>query len=260
LGWNLSYGYIVAKPNGLFDNHDDEFFLISPEGSSNKIIDTGGGNYELEKYNYEKIQRFTEVGGYGAIYVTKWVITDAQGTKYTYSHKRNYVYYTTYNISCSDFVHTKPNYRWDLEKIEDVAGNQIAIIYDDVIEQLHGYYYNQIGQRCGELWSDYTKASYIRKITDTIDRTIEFIRAARTDWQDPHSEEGEPDAYQEFYETDRMDYILIKDHNDNLMYKFDFDYDYIGSGSYQKLLLKAITQKDASGNSLPSTVFTYYQE
>lgn len=110
----------------------------------------------------------------------------------------------------------------------------------------------------------HTKASYLSKVTDVFDRTIHFNYAEKTyqssgdrEYQDPHTELIEPDAYQEKYETRYLDYIEVKNEDADLLSKITFDYNFFQSGDLVKRQLTEIVEENAKGESLPGYLFSY---
>ncbi len=74
---------------------------------------------------------------------------------------------------------------------------------------------------------------------------------------EPHTEQAEPDAYQEVYEKKYLDYIDVLSETGSKILSVQFGYNIINSGiNTAKMLLASIVQKNASGNSVPGMKFT----
>ncbi|MGH1363635.1 MAG: RHS repeat-associated core domain-containing protein [Calditrichia bacterium] len=107
--------------------------------------------------------------------------------------------------------------------------------------------------------TNHTVASYLKKIVDSNGRSVEFTYAEKLseEYQDPHAEQPEPDAYQERYETRYLDQIEVLSPEASTLFTIEFDYNFMGQGDLTKRLLSSITHQNPDGMSLPGLNFTY---
>lgn len=254
-GWTLTMGYISAVQNNTVELGDDTYYIVTEDGVSGELKQIGGtGNeFYFEDYKYWKIERITS-----GQKIKQWIVTKEDGTIYKYGDNNtgigpnkgnrcalcwgNWIGNGT-TISGIDQV----PYQWDLTGIYDTYGNRVINIE---YEQTNVYFQTVV---------PYTKASYLKKITDRSGREIEFILKDRdpSEWVDSYPEY---DNLLERYETKKLDNISIKGPDGNVVAKYEFNHVVAESGPESgrgKQFLLSITQKDQNENVLPSYKFDY---
>jgi RHS repeat-associated protein len=220
-GWNLSMSYIGFRPKLGIDNmYSDNEFEISFQGSQEKLINTGGNEYVLEKegsfLNIEKLDNY-------------WLITDKEGIKYYFG-----------NTTDSKQINNSLNqtYRWYLSKAEDVNYNYVSyeyfhdhqaiypktIIYTSYLDQLGDKeirfqpYYNQnlIGEK------------NIIDFTGGFEQKIDYLLQSIE--------------------------VIVHSYNEEPIYYYNFNYDNNKLTGIQEI------GQDIDGNilSYPETFFEYY--
>lgn len=263
LGWTFTFGYIKADLKGTRAIYDDEYVLVTEDGSSNMLVEREDNLFDLKDYRFWKIERVlldTSIVDTNTVsYIVGWKITKEDGTIFYYGDfqygygplKANRCRLAWEDWVGDGYVETLQNlvcYQWGLSKVISATGKD-SIVFE---------YYQHQEYLSNGTWtsaSPYTKASYISKIYDSMGRTIEFYLEDRQDWeiQDPYTYYPEPDGFQEFYESKRLNEIVIKDMDGEIFQKFEFEYNPIGVGleDRQKVLLESITQKGKSDIRFP---------
>jgi hypothetical protein len=272
LGWSMDYEKIIIDHKNTGSRFDDDFYLIAG-GASNLLVRTGASTdaiyqYETKNYQLWKIR----------FYPTdeRWEITRENGVKYIYgggigfdgngqrTSVRNTVQWGVKwgNWIGSSSVTTGQSQfaiAWNLSQIENTWGDNITFEYTPV-EQY-------VGSTSGR---KHTVASYLKKITDTFGRVVEFYYQEKSystngprEYQAAHNEHGTTGVYQDKYETRYLDYLAVfKVGGADTLSTVHFGYyslQYL-NGNYDlaKRYLKSITQYIAGRKSAPSLVFDYY--
>ncbi|HLG41526.1 MAG TPA: hypothetical protein VI461_17730, partial [Chitinophagaceae bacterium] len=268
LGWSMDIPKIISDHKQTGTREDDDYYLLIG-GSSNKLIRAASGSdaegsyytYETKSYNFWKIRFYYDPAelGYNGSGANKWVIIQEDGSKYIYGDKNsnrktiqwmvrwgNWIGNSSQLIGQSQFV-----YIWNLSEIVNLWNERVTFEYDNV-EQFVG---SASGQK-------HTEASYLKKITDVLGRKVVFYYNDKQPpyYIEPHIEQSEPDAYQEFYEKKYLDRLEVLDESDIKILAVQFKYKVINAATNSaKMLLASIIQKNANGNSLPGMKFDYYQ-
>lgn len=247
MGWGLDapyiFGYIEVDEEGVEEGRGglleiieiDTYYKLFWNGISDPIKTTG--DWELEYRKYWKVEKTHSGGEFN--FVTSFTLTDLNGTRYTFNHVRETCLTLWDDEEKTDQVNDVP-YRWDLTKIEDVTGNNsISIVYDDINGTCYGH--------------SYTQASYLDTIKcDASARYFVFELANRSDWP---SSSDDPAA---IYEKKRLDYVLLKNSSESVLWRYHFHPAYHSSGEEEKLLLDHAHQRNpANTDSLPSWKFHY---
>lgn len=259
LGWSMSMPRIIVDHKQTGTREDDEFYLIE-NGGANPLVRTtsgsdGGGSYsafDLKNYQFWKIKFY---GG-----LDKWEIIKEDGTRYVYGDKNSTRSTVQYVVRWDNWIgnsnrttvvpQTQMATVWNLSEVIGLWGDKITYEYEKTE--------NFVGSSAGQ---KQTEASYLKKITDVIGRTVVFtyLPKAAQYFTEPHTEQTEPDAYQEFYENKYLDHIDVFDEAQAKYLTLTFGYDVINNGlSTAKMLLKSIEQKNGAGETLPTTKFDYY--
>jgi hypothetical protein len=269
LGWNMDVPKIVADHKQTGTREDDEYYLVEG-GSSNKLIRTTSGSdangsyygYETKNYQFWKVLYYYDItelygmSGYGSG-PNKWVITKEDGTQYVYGDKnsgRNTVQWIVrWNNWIGNSAQTTNQsqlaYVWNLSEIINMWNEKITFEYENV-EQFVG---SPAGQK-------HTEASYLKEITDVFGRKVKFFYNERDPqyYAELHTEQAEPDAYQEYYELKYLNRLELFLETGSKFLSVDFAYTSLNEGTNKaKMLLSSITQKNAAGQALPNMRFNY---
>jgi len=246
MGWGLDiphiWGDISAEyENNEFTNIDIKHTLVW-DGVRDSFIQSG--TWTLTQKKYWKVTKTTDANGY----VDTFTLTDMEGTKYTFGHRRETVL-TLYDEEeeLRDWDGLIP-YQWDLTEIEDVTGqNSLTFYWDDIDVEF---------EEDPDL--EYTEASYLDYIKDDAsDRIVDFVREDRDDYPRP----GDIDDLSEVFEKKRLQYFALRPSTSDTsrLIIFDFDYaSYYGSGyNSKKLQLGSVQRMNPSGGGLPAWDFTH---
>ncbi|SHI84537.1 RHS repeat domain-containing protein [Aquimarina spongiae] len=250
LGWNLNIPKIIVDNKQTGTRHDDEFFLVE-NGSPIKLIRTKGTNlakeYITEPYNFWKI-----------IYKPneeKWEITKEDGTIYTYGDKNSGRNTVEWIVKWGNWIgnssrssnQSQQGLSFNLSTITNRLGNQTKFTYDNTE--------NKVGTN-GKF---HTEASYLKKIEDPIGNTINlsYSNKSSNEFEEPHVEIIEPDAYQERYEKKYLSHIIVKDLKNITLKTITLNYILSGTSTMTKRKLSGITYEDRYGASFPSYNFEY---
>ncbi|KAB2881558.1 RHS repeat-associated core domain-containing protein [bacterium] len=262
LGWSFDYDKIVVDNKNTGSRHDDEFYLISG-GSSNPLIRVGtSGNkltYELKNYQFWKITCDTTD--------EKWEIIKEDGNTYTYggvltsdaNGKHSLGESVQWAVKWSNWIGnsvvTSGQQQYGLIwNLSSISNNWKDSIY---------FQYQQDKNQVGTGGKYHTEASYLYRIVDTYKRYAQFNYAqkdAALEYKEPHTEKAaEPDAYQERYEKKYLSNIEMYNESNVKLLSVEFSYSYVNVGyaDLVKRVLTAVTQKNASGEALPSMKFEY---
>lgn len=270
LGWSMDLPKIVADHKQTGTREDDTYYLIEG-GSTNRLVrtisgsDAGGSYYVYETKNYKfwKIKYYYDISelygstGYGSG-PNKWEITREDGAKYIYGDKNSGRGTLQYTVRWSNWIGNSSQitgqsqlvHTWNLSELINIRNQKIIFEYQNE-EQF-------VGSNLGE---KQTEASYLKKITDQYGRKVEFFYAAKENqyYQEPHVEQAEPDAYQEFYEKQYLDHIDVLLETGIKKLSIQFSYGSLNYGTNQaKMLLTSIVEKNGAGASLPPTQFEYH--
>ncbi|MFM8739434.1 MAG: hypothetical protein ACKOC0_04430, partial [Cytophagales bacterium] len=198
LGWSMDMPKIVADTKQTGAREDDVFYIVEG-GGSNRLIRTtsgsdGGGSfnvYETKNYQFWKIKYYP--------YPERWDIVKENGFKYVYGDQSSGRSTIQYVVRWENWIGSSSQTSgqsqmattWNLSEIVNLQGEKILFEYDN-IEQF-------VGSGDGR---KHTEASYLKQITDVIGRKIQFVYNFKDSYfyMEPHTEQAEPDAYQEVYE------------------------------------------------------------
>ena len=216
LGWQFNYSQIVVDHKLTGTREDDEFYLIE-SGIFNKLICTEiNSNYR--KYICKNFQSW-KITYFNGITEERWEIVKENGLKFIYGGDltgiRNTVQYSTkwgnwIGNSIESTGASSKVIAWNLSKIQNIWGEEITFSYE-VSEISLGL-------------SKQTESCYLKKITDNFNREIEFYNYLKTEneFQEPHTEQGEPDAYQERYEKKYLDSIQVRNSQSIRLFSIHF--------------------------------------
>ncbi len=273
VGFNFTVPKIVADHKNTATIDDDTFYLI--EGNSTKLICTAKTEeyleFKPEKYapwiiRYHK--GFYDYDFVNQIFIKTdyWEVTKEDGTIYQYGESSNGI--NTSNNSCKSYVSTWGNWigdsnqtpsdvvtsEWFLHKIKDQWDNNITFKY----EKSNGK------QNSSQSVYFHTEAIYIKEIKSSNNSKVVFNYANKIpqEYFEPHREQAEPDAYQERYEKKYLQNIQTFNPNNELIFKYKFEYDLVNISDPRKpyigkRYLTKVIQENKNGASLPAQEFKY---
>ena len=283
LGWNLTTPKIVVDNKQTGSKEDDEYYLVEG-GVSNKFVRTGHVS-QLDisgndiGYHVYKSQNFKLWKIYYYELDERWEVVKEDETKYIYGGISQHSTAVQYAIKWKNWIGSSSQSSnqstqaivWDLAKIENRWQDGIVFTYEQTTEKV------------GTGPIHYTKASYLKKITEhsiriyrpgiinnVIGREVEFFYDYKcfygdyycnyqdiNEYIDPHQEKFEPDAYQERYETKFLDRIEVRNENYKLLNSIFFEYDFLGESNFAKRLLTSIKQINADSEDISPIEFKY---
>ena len=259
LGWSLELPRIVVDHKQTGTRHDDKFFVVEA-GQSIPLVCIKSGSSRRE---YKPVKdAFWKVAYYP--YSEKWEIIKEDGTKFIYGDENSERNTVQWMVKWGNWIgsSTQPSgqqqmaYVWNLSEVENLWGQKLTYTYDPVEE----YVAQDIDNLSTE--KKHTKASYLKKITTPSGKSVEFIYGEKLprEYQDPHTEQAEPDAYQEKYETRFLDRLVARNEKKALLYEVALDYQLIGEQDLTKRTLTAIRSIYPSGRAMPPLQFGYSQD
>ncbi len=276
LGWELKLGgKIYTDHNNTVTPSDDKYYYTSPEGITQRIYENNG-SYFLEREPYWRVTPTFE----GTKRITGWTLKDPSGKIFRYgdfvNHNSTTRNATRYVFSWEGAANNNSNFvgegfagtpelyafQWDLAEIEDLAANKIKYEYEQTLEQLR-YKDWMVSNPLS-----YTKASYMKRITNPEGATIEFSTKKKDlgEVYDPKNFSEEPDAFMEFYEDVLLQKIQIKNPKGDIIREFQFCYKLINDvdeeipGFYKKSLLLKVSESGANSANLGNMSFEYYDD
>lgn len=206
---------------------------------NNLVVLAGGESYECYQYDFSQIRYYPEF--------ERWELIKDDGTIYSYGGM------TEENIADktiqwkvkwgnwtgeSDIV--KSNSGNQLQSHMPIAWNLATVrnIWNDTIS----FSYETVEQQVGTNGLSFTKACYIRKITDMFNRTVTFNYDEKEyvinnpegprefmspNWNNPYTEKptNNPGPYQDRYETRYLAGLTVKNEDQQLLYAVELDYD-----------------------------------
>ena len=281
LGWQLPYEMIELASNNSTSPYDHAYYLSATDGSRSQIFLTSQTDdlwtFEADVFSYSTIHYFPRK--------QIWHITDTDGLVRIYGA----------DVSAGDSPHALRHaikwggvngnwtgsstslgqslfpISWNLSRVRNQWGDEIVFIYssfpDDSV---------QIGGAGG---LKFTRASYLRSISDPSGRVVEFgygdklYTSKIREYEPPHvnPNPGGPEAYQDRYETRFLDNIKVSQKvGDTAQNLFTIWLDYSvenlagattpGDPAYlYKRYLRGLTTVNAAGKILPGLRFDYYR-
>lgn len=219
MGWNMDFPKVVVDNKQTGTREDDEFYLVEG-GSSSKLIRTGGNStervYETLNYQFWKIKYY--------VVSEKWEIIKEDGSKYVYGDLNSTRNTVQFIVKWGNWIGSSSQLSgqqqqaaiWNLSEIRNINGDAIKYKYHNV-DQF-------VGSSSGK---KYTEATYLTEIVDPLGRKIVFFHLLKSpnEYQDPHTEKSEPDAYQERYEKLYLREVQILDRDGKIIGKVNFDFE-----------------------------------
>jgi len=263
LGWSSDYEKIVVDHKGTGSRHDDDFYLIAG-GASNLFVRTGTVTdnpyiYETQNHQFWKIRCYPSL--------ERWEITRENGITYVYGDKNSNRNTVQWGVKWGNWIGSSAEttgqqqfgLAWNISEIYNAWGDKIIFEYENINSNVGS---TSAGKQ-------HTEASYLKKIKDVFGRTAEYFYGNKYgdtnpgpngewEYQEPHTERPEPDAYQEMYEIRYLDRIEIFDETNDKLFSVHFTYGFHGTGNQAKRLLSTITQKNADSKVLPGIKLEYH--
>ncbi|MBI1767426.1 MAG: hypothetical protein HYR67_03515 [Bacteroidetes bacterium] len=267
LGWNMDMPKIVCDHKGTGTREDDTYYIVDG-GGSNRLVRSGSGSdaigsfniYQTKKYQFWLIKFYYDPIDYGfsGSGSNKWVIVRENGFKYVYGDKNSGRSTIQYTVRWNNWIGNSSNTTgqtqmastWNLSEINNLWGEKVTFEYTNV-EQYVG---SASGQK-------QTEASYLKQIVDPIGRKVQFFYNNKSAqfYMEPHTEQAEPDAYQEVYEKQYLDHIDVLQETGNKYLSVNFRYTTINDGgNTAKMLLSYIEKRNGAGRAMPGIHFDYF--
>lgn len=252
LGWSLPQNKIVRDTKGTGTSFDDTYYL-KDESGMHRLIRVGNTNGAINYKTDKKYNNWTIT-----FQNFKWIITKDDGMKYIFGGIRN-MHSVENGITWGNWVgssvrtggQSQIQTAWNLSSIENTWGDSID------------FEYMKLEERVGKGMQTYTQSSYLKEITGSFgDKIIfDYIDKKAFEFQDPHNEAPEPDAYQERYESKYLDQISILNEDGKMFSTMKFEYGFLGKDQLAKRVLKSITQLNHEGKRIaPVQKIEYWGE
>lgn len=282
LGWALGFHRIAVDGGGSAAPTSNTYYLIDG-GRAEKLIPrerkrSGEIVFEPEIYRFWSIEYEPNA--------ERWTITKTDGTRYIYGGKDDGGDTVQWGVAWG--AQDAPNWAgpsakpdgqrqyavaWDLARAENLRGDTLTYAYDTVMQKVGG---------SGDQYRAYTKASYLKTITDTLGRQVILDYKEKIydphrgicEYQDPHkalqkpADAGTPDAYQSRYETRYLDRVRVNDQNGDELFSYAFDYDLRNFSStpdsddkarfFYKRCLTGVRRLAPDGDAVSGHVFDYW--
>ncbi|HEX7051879.1 MAG TPA: hypothetical protein VF188_16855 [Longimicrobiales bacterium] len=242
--------------DGYVDGDPDQFFY-SVAGRSGQFVIGPTDSTGTKEYRTIPYQKLKIVPTFSGGEITAWSITTEDGTEYTFAAREVTTDQSIMNPASELGSHLGESHgsAWHLTKIRAPGGDSITLYYSTYIAtHRQGYYreeFSQVSDNCvpGSL-SVTNEYRILAQRLDSIKsavHTIKFSTGAelRSDALSPSGVKQEP----------RLDRITVTTPTGKVLRIFQFEHDYFPGN---RLRLKNVYEKDASGNSLPPYTFTYY--
>jgi hypothetical protein len=279
LGWSMEYSRIVCDHKGSTSRHDDVFYLMEG-GILNRMIctdaDLGSTKRKYRTYELENRQPWIILYYY---LDEKWVITKDNGFKVVFGdNKRGSADGTIqYMVGWGNWIgdsniqagQVTLAYVWNMSSVENVWGDKLTYYYDNIEENIGG----------STSAKKHTRASALKKIVGPTGNAVVMTYAEKIcerceapyvvrgaiplrEYQDPHIEVAEPDAYQEKYESRYLQKVETYDERNALLYTVDLSYGFLkgANGEFDKRILTGIQRTNANGTKIPATLFAYHEK
>lgn len=267
LGWSMDIPKIVCDHKSTGTREDDTYYLLEG-GTSNRLIRSGieadangsYNTYQAKNYKFWQIRFYFDPNDYGLTGsgANKWVIIKENGYKYVYGDKDSGRSTIQYVVRWNNWIGNSSNISgqtqmasaWNLSEVVNLVGEKLT------------FEYLSVDQPVGAGGINHTEASYLKQIVDPIGRKVQFFynEKAAQFYTEPHTEQPEPDAYQEVYERKYLDRIEVFQEENIKYLSVHLRYTAINDGmNTAKMLLARIEQRNGNGQSpQPATQFDYY--
>ncbi|MGX5689561.1 RHS repeat domain-containing protein, partial [Arcticibacter tournemirensis] len=259
LGWSLDYPRVVVDNQQTGTREDDVFYIYE-----------GGENIPLQRIddnaNYPGWQIYNTKGSQKWIIkympsTERWEVTVESGITYVYGDVNS-------GRNTIQWVVKWGNWIGSSSRTTDDSGNSIqqqqASVWNlseisNVWKDKILYEYLNVNRSVGYGGREHTEASYLRKITDVFGRviTLNYQSKGVDEFTEPHTEQSEPDAYQEVYDSLYLSSVEVRNESDKLLSTVTLGYSSIGSGNLIKRLLVSIKKDNLADASPLPTTYTY---
>ena len=259
LGWRLDIPKVVVDHKSTGTRTDDDYYLIEG-GVTNPLVVTkkedGIRHFASTNYKFWDIQ-YRENS-------ETWTIIKEDGTAFIYGDQNSERQTVQYLVKWGNWIgsSSEPSgqaqqaMQWDLSEIRNIYGDAVTFTYEQALQK--------VGSAAGK---EHTEASYLTEIKNPQGQVITLVYADKDDgrktgnveYQEPHTEASEPDAYQERYEKKFLDAIEVRHQADEEpRYQIMLGYVLSGSGDFTKRLLTSVQKTEGDGSSLlPPIEFAY---
>lgn len=272
LGWNMLEEQIVVQKNNSGTQISDQYYLRTG-GTSERLIQTGTtfeGLLKFQTRNYEFWDILYDPQN------ERWTITRSNGCVYTYGGKTGDANAVEYGVKWGNWMGSsaltngQEHYvrAWNLTEKKNVWGNTVS------------YVYQQTTQTVGDSFGlEYTQASYLKEITDSLGRKLLFSYGEKygannpgtqgiVEYQAQHTQSSGASAYQDLYETLYLERIDIINELGSKLFAIHFGYEFMNlspdsNPSYAllyKRILTKVWQESAEGRILPGYEFEYFNQ
>ena len=250
----------------------------------NKLVITSAGlSFECFQFDFSHIIYYPEF--------ESWEVVKDDGTIYRYGGNndndkdRNVLQYavrwnnwkgssSVVDSESGDSLQSQFVSTWNLATVENLFGDKIQFYYDVVM------------QKVGENGMEFTKESYISKITDMFSREVLFQYqeknyvindpAGAREYMSPHFNDpygavpnNDPSPYQDQYKTKYLDAIVVQNSKGKVLYTQQLSYDETSNfsnydkssflfGDTIKRTLVGIQKIYGNGNAKPGLLFSYW--
>ncbi len=278
VGFSYSVPKIIADYKNTAVKDDDTYYLA--DGNNSKLICTKKTatylEFQSEKYAPWKIKYIKGhitwnnsdplLNTSGAFVVDDyWEIIKEDGTTYVFGRSGNSKdadfpksYVSTWGNWIGD-SNQRPTgtitSEWYLYQIKDQWANTVTFSYERI----------QGKQNSTQSQNYHTEAIYLKQIASSNNSKVVFNYGNKIpqEYFEPHTEQPEPDAYQEKYEKKYLQNIQTFNAKNELIFKYKLEYDLVNHADPTKLYrgkryLRRIIQENNKGESLPAQEFQYH--
>lgn len=261
-----------------------ELNLVLNQGSDIQVYD-GGKSYELQGYDFSRIRYYPKFERWEITYTNG--ITNVFGGNIVISNQiksskfqaiqwgvqmDNWQGASMITHSSSDpsaRIQSQFAKAWNFVISRTIWNDQVVFEYDQVLQMV------------GVDGLPYTKACYLKKITDVFERTVEFSYKEKTydrtspqsprEYADPNKAipNSDADAFQSCYQTRYLDKVEVLNEAGDVLYALNFSYDlarytatssndpYLYGDTFKRTLL-SISKTLGTGHSFPNIDLVYY--
>lgn len=259
VGWNLGHSRIVVDHKGTYHSPNNTYYLVTG-GTAYELIRTGGSD-SIREFKTSPMESWHVTYYYDD---EKWEVVRNDGTIEIYGDLNSSSDAVERGIRWGNWIGDSATpggvpyaFAWNISEIRSVTGASVRYEYFNYREKVGAHYVH-------------TKAAYLKRIIDSLGRTVTLHYADKepNEYYDPHTGHpevpagvsGPGDAYQEYYQTLYLDSLSVTSAQNVFLQGVSFSYDLRGPASepaYTKRYLTAITHYTESGEVMPATEFEY---
>jgi len=261
LGWSLDYPKIIVDNQQTGTREDDVFY-----------ISEGGQNIARQRINddsrYPGWQIYMTAGSqrWKVKYkptTERWEVTAESGTTFVYGDQNSGRNTIQRVVKWGNWI---GNSSRTTDDNGDLIQQQQALVLNhsetiNIWQEKIVYEHLNVNRTVGSGGREQTESSYLSKITDVFGRTIilNYQTKDSNEYQEPHTEQNEPDAYQETYENRYLTSVKVEKEAGKVLSTIDISYTSVGSGNLTKRLLTSIRRSDEADRSQIPSIYTYVQ-